>query len=79
LPNNKHILHRKRALKYASGQSQVKVNSKHWVSKSSVILDSILNYGGQVVSRVESTDYSRATTVVHKHEYHLRLSLVRTG
>ena len=43
------------------------------------MLDSTFKFGGQVLSRVEGTDYSRATTVVHKHEYPLTLSLVGIG
>ena len=47
--------------------SYYKVNIEHWAAKSRVILDSILNKGGQVLKRVEWTKYSRAITVVYSH------------
>ena len=41
--------------------SLLQVIIEHWATKSHVILDSTLKQGGQVLNRVESIEYSRAT------------------
>jgi len=51
------------------------VKNEHWAAKSRVSLDSTFKKGGEVLNRVESTELTRAITVVYTQDYPITLSM----